>query len=66
MISDEEKLRNTTDPRTWADHFCRAYRIHAVDGTACDEVALMNTWFANAIETGRSNATNNTNKGKGE
>ena len=57
-----ENLNDTTDAMAWAEEFCRifdCFTIHRSDieyadsDRAVDEGTMV-TWFANAIETGRS------------
>lgn len=43
------ELLATTDPRIWAEMFCEQFTVNADD-----PVSTMTTWFAAAIDTGRS------------
>ena len=49
-MTNEERLRSTTDAAVWAEEFCRVMRAYVVP--VIDE-GLMISWFANAIEMGR-------------
>lgn len=54
QITDE--VRSTTSARKWAERFCDF--LHPFEmkllGERDDAIGLMEIWFANAIETGRS------------
>jgi uncharacterized cupin superfamily protein len=54
-----EKLHSTTDAMVWAKEFCQIFdgrTVTSANDHSPDEVGVgtMLTWFANAIETGRS------------
>lgn len=53
----ENTLLSTTDASVWTQEFCRIFQGRSIGGPVVtgdvDEGTMM-TWFANAIETGRS------------
>lgn len=45
-----------TDAMRWAEEFCKlfgVYKVNEVEADNSDQIGLMVTWFANAIEAGR-------------
>ena len=69
MTTRADKLHSTTDARIWADEFCKRFALVAVGREPAvlegDSVGVMISWFANAIETGRTAGQTEQNDGSG-
>jgi hypothetical protein len=44
----------TTDAAAWAKAFCERFGVYTSEGVIQDAEGLMLSWFANAIERGRT------------
>jgi hypothetical protein len=53
-MSDYLELLETTDAAVWAKAFTERWGLFTPDGVVADAEGLMLSWFANAIETGRT------------